>query len=113
LQAGSICLAGSWRLEDKIGLPLAAIHTTADVPHCMPMLPFSVGRGFNALIDKQKLEMSMDRYFEKMKTDKLVLRNNYSIQVRHDLDPDCLDAWHAVDPEELAWAYSSLGDEGR
>ena len=33
-QAGSICLAGSWRLQDKIGMPLAEIHNSADVPQC-------------------------------------------------------------------------------
>ncbi|KIO34631.1 hypothetical protein M407DRAFT_13409 [Tulasnella calospora MUT 4182] len=59
LQAGSICLAGSWRLEDKIGLPLSAIHTSADVPQY-----------------REKLEFSMDRFFSKLQPDKLTLRNN-------------------------------------
>jgi hypothetical protein len=26
---------GSWRLEDKAGLPLDAIHTSGNVPQCM------------------------------------------------------------------------------
>ena len=26
--------AGWWRLEDKVGLPLDAIHTTGNIPHC-------------------------------------------------------------------------------
>ncbi|PPQ70136.1 hypothetical protein CVT24_003883 [Panaeolus cyanescens] len=33
-QAGSICLPGFWRMEDKIGLPLDEIHITGHVPQC-------------------------------------------------------------------------------
>lgn len=32
--------AGWWRLEDKIGLPLDAIHITGNTPHCT-FLPFA------------------------------------------------------------------------
>jgi alpha-1,2-mannosyltransferase len=32
LLAGSILLAGFWRLEDKFGMPLSEIHTSGDVP---------------------------------------------------------------------------------
>lgn len=32
LLAGAIHLAGFWRLEDKLGLPLSEIHTSGDVP---------------------------------------------------------------------------------
>lgn len=35
LQAGAVVIAGSWRLEDKMGLPLEDIHTTGNVPQCM------------------------------------------------------------------------------
>ncbi|KAF5333428.1 hypothetical protein D9611_002344 [Ephemerocybe angulata] len=31
-QAGAILVAGFWRLEDKIGMPLEEIHTSGDVP---------------------------------------------------------------------------------
>jgi len=32
LLAGAICLAGFWRLEDKLGMPLSEIHTSGNVP---------------------------------------------------------------------------------
>jgi hypothetical protein len=32
LLAGSVCLAGFWRLEDKFGMALDEIHTSGDVP---------------------------------------------------------------------------------
>jgi hypothetical protein len=34
--------AGTWRLEDKAGLPLDAIHTTGHVPHCTRRSSFLV-----------------------------------------------------------------------
>ena len=46
LLAGSILLAGFWRLEDKWAMPLSEIHTSGDVP------------GF-----KQKLEKGMMNFF--------------------------------------------------
>ncbi|KAG9049353.1 hypothetical protein FS837_010567 [Tulasnella sp. UAMH 9824] len=95
LQAGSICLAGSWRLEDKIGLPLSAIHTSADVPQY-----------------REKLEFSMDRFFSKLQPDKLTLRNNYFFQVVNTdhAVPD-RSSFASVDPKELSWARTALGDE--
>lgn len=32
LLAGAILLAGFWKLEDKVGMPLSEIHTSGDVP---------------------------------------------------------------------------------
>ncbi|KAG9018958.1 hypothetical protein FRB90_007949 [Tulasnella sp. 427] len=95
LQAGSICLAGSWRLEDKIGLPLSAIHTSADVPQY-----------------REKLELSMDRFFSKMQPEKLTLRNNYFFQVVNtDRPPIDTSSFVDADPKELSWARTALGDE--
>ncbi|EHK97301.1 hypothetical protein M7I_6931 [Glarea lozoyensis 74030] len=37
LLAGSILLAGFWRLEDKLGMPLSEIHTSGDVPGRMDL----------------------------------------------------------------------------
>lgn len=34
VDVGMQCTAGTWRLEDKVGLPLDAIHTDGHVPHC-------------------------------------------------------------------------------
>ncbi|KAM0756363.1 hypothetical protein T439DRAFT_27473 [Meredithblackwellia eburnea MCA 4105] len=92
LQAGSICTAGSWRLEDKIGTTLDSIHTTGGV----------VGW-------KEKLKFSMERFFQKMKVDKPVQRNNYFFQTNGVLPwnpasgpEDAFDqSLHGVNPELL------------
>ncbi|CAL1717362.1 unnamed protein product [Somion occarium] len=89
LQACALCNAGTWRLEDKIGLPLEEIHTRGGVPRY-----------------KSKLELSMGRFFRRMPVDKPVIRNNYSFQaVREDSDPTGLDY------SELGWASTMKGDE--
>ncbi|EJD54029.1 hypothetical protein AURDEDRAFT_180388 [Auricularia subglabra TFB-10046 SS5] len=62
--AGSVCLAGSWRLEDKLGQSLAGIHITGHVP------------GFEG-----KFRGSMERFFRSLKVHKPVERNNYSFQL--------------------------------
>ncbi|KAG8864862.1 hypothetical protein FRB96_003448 [Tulasnella sp. 330] len=96
LQAGSILLPGTWRLEDKIGMPLASIHTSGDVPQY-----------------QEKLELSMDRFFTKLTPEKLILRNNYFLQVLYDC-PSTDTEVHAArkfDPHELAWSTSSFGNE--
>ncbi|PIL36662.1 hypothetical protein GSI_00351 [Ganoderma sinense ZZ0214-1] len=98
LQAGAVCIAGSWRLEDKMGMPLEEIHTSGHVPKY-----------------KDKLQMSMERYFRRMPVDKPIVRNNYAFQVvaqpemRRPAPPagSLLD----VDPGELAWAVTMNGDE--
>jgi len=78
LLAGSILLAGFWRLEDKFGMPLSDIHTSGDVP------------GY-----KQKLEKGMMNFFRRVQPNGPVLRNNYSIQVDNDL------AWSkSIGPED-------------
>ncbi|OCH95886.1 hypothetical protein OBBRIDRAFT_442056 [Obba rivulosa] len=87
LQAGAICIPGSWRLEDKIGLALDEIHIPA-VPRYAT-----------------KLEMSMTRYFRRLPVDKPVVRNNYAFQV---INPDAAGDF---DPRELAWAHTMNGEE--
>jgi alpha-1,2-mannosyltransferase len=77
LKAGAIPLPGFWRLEDKFNMPLAEIHTSGNVPQF-----------------REKLQLSMERFFQKMTPEKAVVRYNYSIQ---------LDG-------ELAWS-SSIGSE--
>lgn len=49
LLAGSILLAGFWKLEDKLGMPLSEIHTSGDVP------------GY-----KEKLEKGMMNFFRRV-----------------------------------------------
>jgi hypothetical protein len=49
LLAGSILLAGFWKLEDKLGMPLSEIHTSGDVP------------GF-----REKLEKGMMNFFRRV-----------------------------------------------
>ncbi|KAF2268440.1 hypothetical protein CC78DRAFT_551302 [Lojkania enalia] len=76
--AGSILLAGFWRLEDKFGMPLSEIHTSGDVPQF-----------------KEKLEKGMMNFFKRVQPDKAVLRNNYFIQV-----DDCLPWSHSIGSED-------------
>jgi alpha-1,2-mannosyltransferase len=84
LLAGAILLAGFWRLEDKIGMPLSEIHTSGEVPHY-----------------KEKLEKGMMNFFRRLKPEAPMLRNNYFIQVDDDL------AWsYSIgdeDGEGLSW----------
>lgn len=68
LLAGAIHLAGAWRLEDKIGMPLSEIHTSGDVPQY-----------------KEKLERGMMNLFRRLKPEALVLRNNYFMQMNDNL----------------------------
>ena len=85
LLAGSILLAGFWRLEDKLGMPLSEIHTSGDVP------------GY-----KEKLEKGMMNFFRRVQPEKPVLRNNYFIQVDDNL------AWsHSIgdeDSDSVSWS---------
>lgn len=55
LIAGSICTAGFWRLEDKIGTTLREIHRNGDVPQY-----------------EEKLEAPMNRFFSKIHPNKPV-----------------------------------------
>ncbi|OAX80202.1 hypothetical protein ACJ72_05468 [Emergomyces africanus] len=68
LLAGSILLAGFWRLSDKFGLPLSEIHTSGSVPQF-----------------QSKLEKGMMNFFRRLKPSDPVLRNNYFFQVDDDL----------------------------
>ncbi|KAK8183406.1 Alg9-like mannosyltransferase family-domain-containing protein [Phyllosticta capitalensis] len=68
LLAGAILLAGFWRLEDKLGMPLSEIHTSGNVP------------GY-----KEKLEKGMMNFFRRVQPEGPVVRNNYFIQVDEDL----------------------------
>ncbi|KIM46006.1 hypothetical protein M413DRAFT_65507, partial [Hebeloma cylindrosporum] len=86
-QAGSICLAGFWRLQDKIGMTLDDIHITGNVPQY-----------------KEKLQTSMERFFRRLPVDKAVIRNNYFVQVNRADEEQ-------VDKEELGWAKGTLGPE--
>ncbi|CAF1196073.1 unnamed protein product [Rotaria sp. Silwood1] len=77
LKAGSIILPGFWRLEDKFNMPLAQIHISGDVPKF-----------------KEKLQFSMERFFQKLTPESSVIRHNYFIQT----------------DEHLAWS-ESIGPE--
>ncbi|KAE8355005.1 hypothetical protein BDV28DRAFT_63773 [Aspergillus coremiiformis] len=68
LLAGTILLAGFWRLEDKYGMRLSDIHTSGSVP------------GF-----REKLEKGMGNFFRRMRAEDPVVRNNYFIQVDDNL----------------------------
>ena len=68
LLAGSILLAGFWRLSDKFGMPLSEIHTSGSVPAFKP-----------------KLERGMMNFFRRLQPPNPVVRNNYFLQVDPDL----------------------------
>lgn len=88
LLAGTIMLAGFWRLEDKFGMRLSDIHLSGNVP------------GF-----KTKLEKGMLNFFRRIKPDALVLRHNYSIQIDDNL------AWsHSIGKEDDA-GHGNGGNE--
>ncbi|KAF6826231.1 mannosyl transferase [Colletotrichum plurivorum] len=64
LLAGAICLAGFWRLGDKLGMSLDEIHTSGDVPHY-----------------RERLRGGMNGFFRRLRCDQVYGRNNYFIQV--------------------------------
>jgi alpha-1,2-mannosyltransferase len=74
LRAGAICLAGFWRIEDKFGMPLEKIHTSGD----------GILLRFQADLQvpqyKEKLHGSLLRFFQRIKPNGPVERNNYFIQ---------------------------------
>ncbi|KAI0081015.1 hypothetical protein K474DRAFT_1657199 [Panus rudis PR-1116 ss-1] len=88
LQGGAILNAGTWRLEDKLGMPLDEIHISGGVPRF-----------------KSKLDLSMGRFFKRLPVDKPVIRNNYSFQV---VNPKTVSE---MDPSELAWSNTMKGNE--
>lgn len=57
------------------------------------------------LLDQERLEPSMDRFFRKLGVDKPVTRINFFVQTRKE------EAVDKNDPDELGWATSSMGDE--
>ncbi|PFH52551.1 hypothetical protein AMATHDRAFT_74037 [Amanita thiersii Skay4041] len=88
-QAGAICVAGFWRMEDKIGRALDEIHISGNVPRY-----------------QEKLQTSLERFFRRLPVDKPVIRNNYFIQV---VQPRGEES--GIDPEELAWSTTTNGLE--
>lgn len=84
LVSGAILLAGFWRLQDKVGMPLSEIHTSGEVPQY-----------------KEKLERGMMNFFRRLKCDELYARNNYFIQV----DDDLAWSWSigSEDSADISW----------
>ena len=66
LEAASLCFPSHWRLQEKLGRSLAAIH--APVPH------YAV-----------ELEAKVDRFFDRLRVDRPVVRRNLSIHSHDDL----------------------------
>lgn len=78
LLAGSILLAGFWRLEDKFGMSLSEVHYSGEVPQY-----------------KEKLEKGILNFFRRLKPRELYARNTYFIQVDEDI------AWsHSIGNED-------------
>lgn len=57
------------------------------------------------LTDREKLDVSLERFFRRIPVDKPVIRNNYFIQTNSGDGPN------PADKEELAWSESTLGPE--
>lgn len=91
LLAGAILLAGFWRLEDKFGLPLSAIHTSGSVPQF-----------------QSRLEKGMKNFFRRLKPSDPVLRNNYFIQV-----DDNLPWSHSIGAEDSGLASWSTAEKNK
>jgi hypothetical protein len=101
LLAGAILLAGFWKLEDKLGMPLSEIHTSGDVP------------GF-----KEKLEKGMMNFFRRVQPNGPVQRVSlppFSLRhtawrgYTHILTTQQNNYFIQVD-DQLAWS-SSIGPE--
>jgi hypothetical protein len=84
LLAGSILLAGFWRLEDKLGMPMSEIHTSGAVPQF-----------------REKLESGMKKFFTRLNCEEIYTRNNYFIQV----DDSLAWSWSIgnEDSEVVSW----------
>jgi len=57
------------------------------------------------LTDREKLDISLKRFFRRIAVDKPVTRNNYFIQTNNGDGPN------EIDKEELAWCESTVGPE--
>ncbi|KAG6333198.1 hypothetical protein ID866_5889 [Astraeus odoratus] len=105
-QAGLVCVPGFWRMRDKIGMSLDEIHLSGDVPQF-----------------KEKLQLSMNRFFKRLPLDKPVVSYKYSIQAVKPPKPGAEPTTEAttcfpdseetevIDPNELGWALSHNGPE--
>lgn len=84
LLSGAVLLAGFWRLEDKVGMPLSQIHTSGEVPQY-----------------REKLERGMMNFFRRLKCDEMYARNNYFVQV----DDDLAWSWSigSEDSPDISW----------
>jgi len=93
LQAGAIVVPGTWRLEDKAGMPLDEIHESGHVP-----------------LYRERLHLSLGRFMKRLAVEKPVVRNNYTFQV---VDPTTNrpDDEKLVDKDELGWARTMMGEE--
>lgn len=72
-------------------MPLDEIHLSGRVPQF-----------------REKLELSLERFFRRLSVEKPVLRLNYAVQA---LEPSDDFQDHAFDPEQLGWLHTHLGPE--
>jgi hypothetical protein len=76
-------------------------------------------RNFTTIIDREKLQTSLERFFQRLPVENPVIRNNYFIQVVKPDDPSVLtggdpnleDDITCLDPEELSWSTTTNGPE--
>jgi len=67
--------------------------------------------------DREKLEMSLERFFKRLAVDNPVIRNNYFIQIvgpdedRNNASNTMSNEYADLDPNELAWSSTVNGSE--
>jgi hypothetical protein len=97
LLAGAILLAGFWKLEDKLGMPLSEIHTSGDVPGYKEKLEKGMMNFFRRVQPNgpvQRVSLLDISGYTRVRTYANMLQNNYFIQV----------------DDQLPWS-SSIGPE--
>ncbi|KAK1830462.1 hypothetical protein QBC39DRAFT_354038 [Podospora conica] len=90
LLAGAILLPGFWRLQDKFGMSLSAIHTSGKVPQF-----------------ESRLQRGMLNLFRRLKPEEVVARSNYFMQV----DDNLAWSWSIGDEETGAAGWDTAAKD--
>jgi hypothetical protein len=60
--------------------------------------------------DREKLQLSLGRFFKRLPVDKPVVRYNYGFQLVNPLSAEASKG-KPIDPDELSWSTTMFGDE--
>ena len=102
--------SGTWRLEDKAGMPLDEIHESGQVPLCESRTVRSFVPVTTVATDRERLHLSLGRFMKRLPVEKPVVRYNYTFQV---VDPTTNRPGdgESVDKDELGWSSTMMGEE--